>query len=305
MQLVSYRLGDEPPRAGLDVNGQVYDLATAMGRSDGLTLSGVIRDWASYEAGVLAAAQRPGPAPVSGARIVIPVADPVRDAFAIGGNYRKHVEAAGSAIGVALNQRKAPTFFVKPTGAFIGPGEFIEFDPTYTTKVDYEVELGVVIGKGGRDISESDAMDHVLGFMVVNDVSARDLMLANKPQIDYFRGKGLDTFFPIGPGIVVRQWLGDHRGLALTLTVNGETRQSSSTDQMTRDVPEIIAQLSRSISLRPGDIIATGTPEGVAVEMENPRFLADGDVVVASVEGLGELTNTVRERRTGAASTNQ
>jgi 2-keto-4-pentenoate hydratase/2-oxohepta-3-ene-1,7-dioic acid hydratase in catechol pathway len=292
-----------PGLATLD--GLVYDLCESL-QSIGADatvpadLLGVIQSWPRIGPAVMAAVSElergDAVATVVDAHLHIPFPAPRRDAFAIGGNYRQHVEAASRTTGVALTDRKSPVFFMKPTGAFSGPYDDIVYDPSFTERVDYEVELGVVIGKGGRDISRDEAMDHVFGYMVVNDVSARDIMLRNKPQVDHFRGKGLDTFFPMGPGVTLRDAIADYRDLRLLLRVNGELRQDAYAGDMTRDIPEIIAELSTSLSLYPGDIIATGTPAGVAQEAEAPVFLKDGDLVETEIDGLGRLSNQVRTR---------
>jgi 2-keto-4-pentenoate hydratase/2-oxohepta-3-ene-1,7-dioic acid hydratase in catechol pathway len=304
MQLVTYRGDAGALRVGLEHDGGVFDLDGALRASgagpDVPDLLGIVTGWDAWRPPVLDAAERVrqggGPDPVEGAHITVPFPAPRRDAFAIGGNYAKHVENAEQTTGVALTKRKGATFFMKPVGTFIGPTDTIEIDPSFATQVDYEVELAVVLGRGGRDIAVDDALEHVFGYMVCNDVSARDIMLRNKPMIDHFRGKGLDTFMPMGPGVTPREWLPDHRGLALRLRVNGETRQDSTTSDMVRDVPEIIAELSRSLSLFAGDIIATGTPHGVAQESDDPQWLADGDIVETEASSLGTLVNPVRMR---------
>lgn len=311
VRLVTYRTPADPARTGIDLgDGRVFDFLEATTEDPHVHedpgLLDIVADWSSWEHSVVGAVASleagQGPEPVREPTIGAPFPQPRRGAFAAGGNYMKHVEAADKQTGLQLAQRKGPVFFIKPTTAFIGPTDPIEYDPGLTSKLDYEVELGVVIGLTGRDIPVSEAMDHVFGFIVVNDVSARDLMLVNKPRIDYFRGKGLDTFFPTGPGITPRRWLPDHRGLTLQTRVNGEIRQDSKTDEMLRDVPELISELSRSITLLPGDVIATGTPEGVTIEHEGLPYLKDGDVVECAIEGLGSLVNPIRARSVGSTA---
>ena len=235
--------------------------------------------------------------PVAGASLTVPFPKPRRDAFAIGGNYRDHVVAASATTGLALTERKHAVFFMKPTGAFNGPYDPVRLDAALTQRLDYEVELGVVLGRGGRDIDQARAMSHVFGFLVVNDFSARDIMLRNKPQIDHFRGKGLDTFFPMGPGVTLRQDVPDYKELRLTLRVNGETRQDAPAGAMIRDVAEIIAELSKGMSLHAGDIISTGTPAGVQQEKADPLWLQPGDVVESEITGLGVLRNEIQAAR--------
>ena len=305
MQLCMYRTPASPkPRVGLSFDGVVHDLESGWeivgsDRQPPRDVLDAIQHWDAVGGTVLKLrdlAADPRWQPVAGAELTLPFPEPVRDAFAIGGNYSKHVEATSKTTGVELTKRKNPVFFMKPTGAFSGPTDPIEYDPSFTERVDYEVELGVVIGRDGRDITREEAMDYVFGYLVVNDVSARDVMLRNKPQIDHFRGKGLDTFFPMGPGVTLRDEIADYRDLRLTLRVNGELKQDEVAGGMTRDIPEIIAELSSSLTLRAGDIIATGTPSGVAQEAEQPVFLMPGDVVETEISGLGRLVNRVQTR---------
>lgn len=307
MRLVTYQAGDAGARPGLDDGrGNVWDLATVL-RARGVAgqappdVRALIEGWDDWRKPVMAAleALAGGQAtdPVGAHRLAAPIANPRRGAFAVAGNYRKHVEAAQETTGLQLTKRRGPVFFVKPTTTFAGPHDAIEYDPDFTTHLDYEVELAVVIGRGGRDIPAERALEHVFGYLVANDVSARDLMMANKPQVDYLRGKGLDTFMPMGPGLTPRELVPDPGDLALSLWVNGELRQSSTTAEMVRGVPEVIAELSRSLTLVAGDVIATGTPHGVAIEMAEPRWLTDGDVVEAEVAALGRLRNPVKARR--------
>jgi 2-keto-4-pentenoate hydratase/2-oxohepta-3-ene-1,7-dioic acid hydratase in catechol pathway len=304
VQLVMFTSGGAGPAPGLlSPSGQVFGLAAAAGLAEDAApadLLAVIVGWDRLEEPVRAAMARVRSAsagePVADARLSSPFPRPLRDAFAIGGNYRQHVVNASVTTGVALTERKGAVFFMKPVGSFAGPSDDVEFDPALTERLDYEVELGIVLGVGGRDIAREQSMDHVFGYLVVNDFSARDVMLRNKPQIDHFRGKGMDTFFPMGPGITLASDVEDYRELRLLLSVNGEPKQDCLAADMTRDVPEIVAELSKGMSLYAGDIIATGTPAGVAQESPDPVFLADGDVVETRIVGLGTLTNRVRAR---------
>jgi 2-keto-4-pentenoate hydratase/2-oxohepta-3-ene-1,7-dioic acid hydratase in catechol pathway len=302
VQLCMYAEGSEVRPGLLAPSGEVFDLAAVSGLGDAAPahVSETIQRWGELRESVEAAMAKvrggSAGAPLAGARVTMPFHQPLRDAFAIGGNYRKHVEAASATTGLALTERKGAVFFMKPVGSFAGPTDDVVYDPALTERLDYEVELAVVLGQGGRDISREQAMEHVFGYLVVNDFSARDVMLRNKPQIDHFRGKGMDTFFPMGPGVTLASDVADYRQLRLLLRVNGETRQDCLAEDMTRDVPEIIAELSRGISLYAGDIIATGTPSGVAQESPDPVFLTSGDVVETEIVGLGRLVNRVRSR---------
>ena len=204
---------------------------------------------------------------------------------AIGRNYRDHATEQG------LEPPPAPLIFAKWPSAVTGHGADIRWDPALTEKVDYEAELGVVIGSRARRVSKADALNFVLGYTCVNDVSARDLQFGDG---QWTRGKSLDTFSPIGPWIVTADEIPDPQVLAISATVNGERLQDASTADMFYDVAEVISYCSQSFSLEPGDIIATGTPGGVGVFRDPPRFLGDGDLVTIEIEGVGRLENVCR-----------
>ena len=203
----------------------------------------------------------------------------------VGLNYRDHAEEQGTPIPTA------PLLFAKWPNALIGPGEPIVI-PEEVEQVDYEAELGVVIGRRTRRVGEREALDAVRGYVCVNDVSARDLQFADG---QWTRGKSPDTFCPVGPRLVPREEIDDPQALAIRCTVNGQVLQDSSTAQMIFSVAEIIAYVSRVITLEPGDLIATGTPAGVGVFRDPKVLLKDGDEVTVEVEGLGALTNPVQE----------
>jgi 2-keto-4-pentenoate hydratase/2-oxohepta-3-ene-1,7-dioic acid hydratase in catechol pathway len=203
----------------------------------------------------------------------------------VGLNYRDHAEEQGTDL------PKAPLLFAKWPNTLIGNGEPILL-PEESKQVDYEAELGVVIGTGGRGISEADALSHVRGYICVNDVSARDLQFADG---QWTRGKSPDTFCPVGPRLVPREEIDDPQALAIRCILNGETMQDSSTANMIFSVAEIIAYVSRTVTLEPGDLIATGTPAGVGVFRDPKVLLKDGDEVTVEVEGLGALTNPVKK----------
>jgi 2-keto-4-pentenoate hydratase/2-oxohepta-3-ene-1,7-dioic acid hydratase in catechol pathway len=213
---------------------------------------------------------------------------------AIGRNYADHtLEESGEP------PPAEPLIFAKWPSSVVGPGAEIVWDPSLTTQVDYEAELAVVIGRRARNVSTTDSLGVVLGYTCLNDVSARDLQFGDGQWV---RGKSLDTFCPMGPVLVTSDELGDPADLAISCTVNGERLQSARTSDMFFDVAAIISHCSRAFTLEPGDVIATGTPGGVGVFRDPPRFLADGDVVVVSIERIGELVNTCRARPAAAAA---
>ena len=219
--------------------------------------------------------------PLADAKLLAPVPRPGK-IVAIGRNYREHVDEEQS------EPPPAPLIFAKFPSAVIGDGAAIRWDPELTQQVDWEAELAVVIGTRARNVRLEDALDHVLGFTCLTDVSARDLQFGDG---QWTRGKSLDTFCPLGPAIVTRDEIPDPQALAIRCVVDGEVVQDSSTERMFFGVAEIIRYCSASFTLEPGDVIATGTPGGVGVFRDPPRFLHDGSVVTVEIEGIGSLTN--------------
>jgi 2-keto-4-pentenoate hydratase/2-oxohepta-3-ene-1,7-dioic acid hydratase in catechol pathway len=205
----------------------------------------------------------------------------------IGLNYRDHAEEQGTELPAA------PLLFAKWPNTLIGPGEPIVIPPI-TKQVDYEAELGVVIGERVRRASVENALEAVAGFLCLNDVSARDLQFSDGQWV---RGKSLDTFCPVGPELVPAADVPDPQALAIRAVVNGEVLQDSHTSNMIFTVAEIVAHVSRAITLEPGDLIATGTPAGVGAFREPPVWLEPGDEVTIEIEGVGALTNPVRAGR--------
>lgn len=297
MKLVSYRVGGSTEVGVLVGDNEVAPLAGALptgtlGASADMT--SVIEQWDSLR-GVLDLA--------SGSRLVLtdvtllaPIPTPRRNVFCVGRNYAEHAAEFGKsgydATGANADSSHtpdAPVVFSKPPSTVIGSGVDIDPHTGVTSELDYEAELGVIIGKGGRGISKDDALDHVWGYTIINDVTARDLQKSHK---QWFLGKGLDTFCPMGPWAVTADEVGTDP-LEVTCTVNGELRQKASTADLIFDIPTIIATISAGITLQPGDVIATGTPKGVGIGFDPPRFLRPGDVVEITITGLGTQTNTI------------
>jgi 2-keto-4-pentenoate hydratase/2-oxohepta-3-ene-1,7-dioic acid hydratase in catechol pathway len=229
----------------------------------------------------------PAPAedPLDGARLTAPLRP--GKVVGIGLNYLDHIREQGIK---SIPER--PIVFAKFTSSVIGDGDRIELDRSLTERADWEVELAVVVGRRMRSVPEQEALDHVFGYTVGNDVSARDVQYGDRQWV---RGKSLDTFCPLGPVIVTPDDLGDVSALTLKTRVNGEVVQDSSTSEMVFGVPELLAFCSRSFPLDPGDVLLTGTPWGCGEFMDPPRSLQDGDVVEVEVEGIGTLRNPVVE----------
>ncbi|AZL59367.1 FAA hydrolase family protein [Tabrizicola piscis] len=229
---------------------------------------------------------------VTDAVMLAPLPMPRKNVFCVGRNYAEHIAEGARAQNTTVAVTEVPVYFTKPSTAVIGPGATVPIFPHVSTQIDYEVELAIIIGTAGRDIPKDRAYDHVWGYTVLNDVTARDVQRRHGGQ--YFKGKGLDGSCPMGPVVVTRDELADPQNLALRCLVNGEVRQNSTTAQMIFDIPTLIASLSEGLTLEPGDILATGTPSGVGYAMTPPNFLKDGDTVTCEVEGIGQLTNPVR-----------
>jgi 2-keto-4-pentenoate hydratase/2-oxohepta-3-ene-1,7-dioic acid hydratase in catechol pathway len=227
---------------------------------------------------------------LSDVRLRAPIPRPRKNVFCVGLNYVSHVDANARALGIRPEVGAVPLFFTKPPTAVIGPGEPILLDRRLTEKLDYEVELAIVIGRGGTWIDEEQAMEHVFGFTLVNDVSARDLQWRTSQM---FFGKGLDSFCPMGPVIVDRVEAGDWQDFEIACHVNGEERQRESAGNMIFAVPRLIAELSKGLTLEAGDVISTGTPGGCGYQMIPARFLDAGDVVECSADGIGRMINPV------------
>jgi 2-keto-4-pentenoate hydratase/2-oxohepta-3-ene-1,7-dioic acid hydratase in catechol pathway len=225
-------------------------------------------------------------------RLLAPFPHPRKNVFCVGRNYKEHIIEAARARGVEPTFPKVPEFFTKPPTAVIGPEAGIERHRANTSQLDYEVELAIVIGHRGRNIGAAAAMEHVFGYTIVNDISARDAQFAHG---QFFKGKSFDTFCPMGPCVVTADEFGDPSGHRIVLKVNGETRQDSNTRDLLFGVARIIESLSAGITLEPGDVIATGTPSGVALGMTPQRWLDAGDIVEAEIEGIGVLRNRVIE----------
>ncbi len=219
-----------------------------------------------------------------------PIPYPRKNVLCVGLNYREHIHEAASVRGRSGRLPEHPIFFTKPPTSVNRPDGEIVVDPAVSTEIDWEAELGVIIGKVGKNIREEDALSYVFGYTVLNDVTARDLQSRHK---QFFKGKSLDGSCPMGPWIVTADEIADPQALPVRLRVNGVTKQDGNTKQMLFSIARIIAVLSLGMTLEPGDIIATGTPSGVGFSRVPPEFLQPGDVMETEVEGIGVLRNVV------------
>ena len=224
-------------------------------------------------------------------RLLAPIPRPRKNVFCVGWNYLEHFEEGAKARPHVQEMPAHPAFFTKAPTAVNGPYDAIPLHAGVTEKLDWEVELGVVIGRGGRDIAEGDAMKHVYGYTVINDVSAREVQRQHGQQ--WFKGKSLDGTCPIGPWIVTADEVPDPQALRVTCRLNGVVKQDSNTRHMYFRIPRIIAELSAGLTLEPGDVISTGTPAGVGHARTPAEFMRAGDVLETEVEGIGALRNRI------------
>lgn len=288
MKLVTYKPAGAGPQLGVLVDGKVVNLAEASGGR----LPNDMRSFIEQGDSALKLAQEiAGKGGANGValgdvKLLAPISNPSK-LIAIGLNYMDHVRETGAKV------PQIAIMFTKYTTAIVGPGDDVRWDPAVTSKVDWEAELAVVIGKRASKVKEEDAFDYILGYTNCNDVSARDLQ--NEKGDQWIMGKSLDTFAPMGPYVLTKDEVADPNALSIKCLVNGKAMQDSNTREMIFKVPYLISYISRGVTLLPGDIITTGTPDGVGGARKPPIFLKNGDVMTVEIEGLGQLTNACVE----------
>jgi 2-keto-4-pentenoate hydratase/2-oxohepta-3-ene-1,7-dioic acid hydratase in catechol pathway len=300
MRFITYSLqsDDDGPHFGMLLGDRVINVAAAA-KSLGLAdvhddMIGLIRqgEGALKTAQTIAAkldGDREKGFALTDVRLFAPIVRPERNVMCVGLNYADHVAESKSVVADA-DVPKFPVFFTKPPSCVIGPDAEIPWHGHVSTAIDWEVELAVIIGREGRNIAVADALKHVFGYTVANDVTARDLQQRHG---QWFKGKGLDGFCPLGPVVVTGDEVGDPQALDVALRVNGTEKQRSNTRYQIFPVARLIAELSAGMTLIPGDILLTGTPSGVGIGRTPPEFLKPGDIVEAEVQGIGILRNTV------------
>jgi 2-keto-4-pentenoate hydratase/2-oxohepta-3-ene-1,7-dioic acid hydratase in catechol pathway len=278
MRIVSYRVGGGSWRAGAERDGSVIDIAGEGNLSVKALLAG---GKAALDA---AATREKSSKPVSGNVEIGPVIPDPDKVICIGLNYRKHAEETGQPLPTV------PTMFPKYRNSLIANGAQIVLPRNNPGNVDYENELTIVIGKSCKYVTEAEALEYVAGYTIMNDVSARDLQMQTS---QWGAGKAVDTFAPLGPALVPASEIGNPQKLAIKTRLNGRVVQDSNTSDMVFSCAQIIAFLSNFMTLEPGDVIATGTPEGVGFKRQPPLFLKDGDIIELEIEKLGILQNPV------------
>jgi 2-keto-4-pentenoate hydratase/2-oxohepta-3-ene-1,7-dioic acid hydratase in catechol pathway len=297
MRLVNYeRDGQERPGVIVNDGGDILDIQSVMPSITSLNdLIDAGHEALGQLAGHLGQSKDKGAViPAAKARLLAPLARPHRNIFCVGKNYHEHAKEFHHSGFDASAGKDAipehPIFFSKSITTVIGPNEPIPASADWTNSVDYEAELAVVIGRGGRNITKNDAYEHVFGYMIVNDVTSRTLQQKHK---QWFVGKNLDGFCPMGPWLVTADEVGNVEKLQVTAWVNGELRQRALVRDLIFNIPTLVETLSRAMTLKSGDIIATGTPAGVGIGFDPPKFLKPGDRVTISITKLGTLENPV------------
>jgi 2-keto-4-pentenoate hydratase/2-oxohepta-3-ene-1,7-dioic acid hydratase in catechol pathway len=283
MKLVSYQFSDENIHLGAVIEDKIVNLNQL---SSGGLAGNMLEFLQSGDIAMQIAkdllGQAQGDIPLNAVKLLSPIPNPSK-VVAIGLNYMDHIREAD--IGVP----ELATMFCKYPSAIIGSGDEIRWSTGLTQQVDYEAELAVVIGKTAKNVSEADAYDYIAGYMNCNDVSARDLQF--RPGDQWLRGKCLDSFCPLGPYLVTRDEIDDPHKLSIKCELNGQPMQDSNTAEMIYRIPYLINYLSEAFTLLPGDVIATGTPQGVGAFRNPPIWLEHDDVVAVTIEGLGVLSN--------------
>jgi 2-keto-4-pentenoate hydratase/2-oxohepta-3-ene-1,7-dioic acid hydratase in catechol pathway len=284
MRYVTFSLSSDPRRRpGLVEGGRVIAL-------DAPTLLDVIRAQAAHGS---VPASSAGQYELSAVQLHAPIPRPAKNVFCVGRNYAAHVKEGAAAYNREVKLPEVPVFFTKAPTTVSGPFDDVPLHADVTQQLDWEVELAVVIGREGRNISRADALSHVFGYSVLNDITGRDLQ---QRHTQWFKGKSLDGSCPIGPVIVTADEFGDPQAKRVSLRINGVTKQDATTADMIFPVATIIEWLSKGLTLEPGDIIATGTPEGVGMGRTPQEWLQAGDIVEAEVDGIGVIRNRIVER---------
>ena len=284
MRLLTYDREGEP-RLGLLADERVIDVAEASG---GALPGDMLAFIAAGEPALEGARKLPvaGGRPLAGVRLLAPIPRPARNIVCVGLNYAEHASESRITSGLP----EAPVYFTKPPSTVIGPEAAIPWHGHVSRRIDWEVELVAVIGRRGIDIPEERALEHVFGYTVGNDVTARDLQARHQ---QWYKGKGLDGFCPLGPWIVTTDEIADPQALRLQLRVNGALKQDARTDDMIFGVAKLISAWSQGMTLEPGDLLMTGTPSGVGFARKPPEYLQPGDVVEAEIDAIGLLRNPV------------
>ena len=299
MRLITYRRGTDAARLGVEQGDEIVDVAR-FGAAVGLPLPAdmlgfidlgprAVSELRQALAAAPAAALLAAAFPAANAIRLAPIPRPRKNIFGIGLNYTEHVAESARALDTSDKLPKEPVIFSKPQTAVVSATDPVRHDARVTQQLDWETELAVVIGSTAREVAEADALSRVFGYTIINDISARDCRRAGQ----WIVSKGQDSFAPMGPAIVTADEIPDPHCLGIVTRVNGIEKQNGNTRFMLFNVNQLIADISRVMTLEPGDIIATGTPAGVGAGREPPEFLWPGDVLESHVEGIGTMRNPI------------
>ncbi len=282
MKFLTYRSADGTPRPGVLEGDAIRTIGTR-----------TLREYIALAPHERIAWHTPDDLiPLRGALLDAPVR-PERNVFCAGRNYLAHAQEGARAAGRELKLPRVPAFFTKAPTAIAAPDADLHLEARVSSEYDFEAELAVVIGARCKDVAEDEALSVVFGYTALNDVTARDLQ---REHGQWFKGKSLDETCPLGPWIVTPEEVGEAQALELRFTLNGMEKQRATTADMIFPIARLIAELSKGMTLLPGDVIATGTPDGVGFARTPPEFLADGDVLEVAIERVGVLRNTVKIR---------
>lgn len=301
MKLATYKINNAAARIGVVYNNQIIDLEDVskivdqelpktmlelidLGLTEVARIQGIIDAMSSEQLSNCTY-------PLNNVTLLAPIPRPRKNIIGIGLNYTEHVAESARTLDTSGELPTKPIIFTKPPTTVIGTGENVIHNPKLTQQLDWEVELAVIIGKTARYVKKEDAMDYVFGYTIINDISARDCRRAGQ----WIVSKGQDTFAPMGPYIVTKDEIPNPNNLNLSLTLNGVEKQNSNTKFMLFNISDLIEDLSIVFTLEPGDIIASGTPAGVGAGRTPQEWMWHGDVVEATIEGIGTITNTVQE----------
>jgi len=295
MKLVTY-INESEEKVGIIIGENVIpinDIFNALGKNNVSSITQLIEEFDDSTINKVQAVINRNDfnsIPLNSVKLLAPIPNPKRNIFCLGKNYVEHAKEIKMTKITDTGIPDFPIYFTKVASPAIGNEDSIKFSYDVTTQVDYEVELAIVIGKEGRNIKPEKAEEYIFGYTIVNDVSARDLQ---GKHTQWFKGKSLDTFCPMGPYIVHKNEIRFPVELNIQCRINGELRQNSNTKSLIFDIPYIISDLSKGLTLKPGDIICTGTPSGVGMGFVPPKVLKNGDVVECYIENIGKLVNKV------------
>jgi 2-keto-4-pentenoate hydratase/2-oxohepta-3-ene-1,7-dioic acid hydratase in catechol pathway len=291
MHFITYEI-DGLERIGVLNNSQlgIIPLSNILDIDESLTMLEFIKSFSEKYIEVINSSLNEKGIELKDVRLKAPIPEPMRNVICVGKNYKEHIKEVANVIDSEHDLPKEPIYFTKMVDRVVGPDEYINSHREITNAVDYEAELGVVIGKRGKNIPYEEVEDYIFGYTIINDVSVRDFQ---RRHTQWFKGKSFDETCPMGPYLVYKSEIPYPPELDIKCTVNGELRQDSNTKHFIFNISKLISNFSQGVTLKPGDIIATGTPAGVGMGFTPPKYLKQGDIVECCIEKIGTLRNVV------------